>query len=36
MKRKKVILISLDALGDTDLEYVNMLPHFSGIMEEGA
>lgn len=36
MKRKKVILISLDALGDTDLEYVKMLPHFSGIMEEGA
>ncbi len=36
MKRKKVILISLDALGDTDLEYVKTLPHFSRIMEEGA
>lgn len=36
MKRKKVLLISLDALGDTDLEYVKTLPHFSRIMREGA
>ncbi len=36
MKRKKILLISLDALGDTDLEYVKTLPHFSRIMQEGA
>lgn len=36
MKRKKILLVSLDALGDTDLEYVRTLPNFSKIMREGA
>ncbi|MFT4105200.1 MAG: ectonucleotide pyrophosphatase/phosphodiesterase [Lacrimispora sp.] len=36
MKRKKLILVSLDALSCTDLKYVKTLPHFSRIMEEGA
>lgn len=36
MKRKKILLVSLDALGDTDLEYVKTLPNFRKIMEEGA
>lgn len=35
MKRKKILLVSLDALGDTDLEYVRTLPNFSKIMREG-
>ena len=36
MKRKKILLVSLDALGDTDLEYVRTLPNFSKIMRAGA
>lgn len=36
MKKKKLILVSFDALSCTDLEYVKTLPHFSRIMKEGA
>lgn len=36
MKRKKLILVSLDALSSTDLAFVRTLPHFSRIMKEGA
>lgn len=36
MKRKKLILVSLDALSGTDFPYVKTLPHFSKIIEEGA
>lgn len=36
MRRKKVLLISLDALGESDLDMVKTLPNFSKIMEEGA
>lgn len=36
MKRKKLILVSLDALSCTDLAFVKTLPHFSRIIKEGA
>lgn len=36
MKRKKLLLISLDALSERDLSYVQELPNFSRIMREGA
>lgn len=36
MKRKKVLLVSLDALGETDYEDLCALPHFAKLMEQGA
>lgn len=36
MKRKKLLLISLDALCESDLAYVKRLPNFRRLMEEGA
>lgn len=36
MKRKKLILVSLDALSCTDFKYVEKLPHFAKIIQKGA
>ena len=36
MKRKKLLLISLDALCESDFETVRNLPNFSKIITEGA
>lgn len=36
MKRKKLLLISLDALCESDFETVRNLPNFSKIIVEGA
>lgn len=36
MERKKILLVSLDALGESDLEYLKKLPNFAKIMKQGA
>ena len=36
MERKKILLVSLDALGESDLEYLKKLPNFAKIMKRGA
>ena len=33
MERKKILLVSLDALGESDLEYLKKLPNFAKIMK---